>query len=77
MKNSRPSGKNFSAGLSKLNSTCPKEHLEENIFLKKLFFIIFGLRQFFKLFAESFRQGGQNCILPVQRNNLMNIFLER
>ena len=57
--------KKFSAGLSKLHSTCPEKHLGDKVFLKKVIKLYF-----FGFSAKTIRRDCQNCILRVQRNIL-------
>ena len=53
--------KNFSAGLSKLHSTCPAEHFEEKLVRKKYNYYFRTLsRKIFGLLAKVSRQGGEN-----------------
>ena len=53
--------KNFSAGLSKLHSTCPAEHFEEKFVRKKYNYRFRTLsRKIFGLLAKVSRQGGEN-----------------
>ena len=53
--------KNFSAGLSKLHSTCPAEHFEEKFVRKKYNYYFRTLsRKIFGLLAKVFRQGEEN-----------------
>ena len=66
-------GETFSAGLSKLHSTCLVEH-----FTKKCGKVFFGLlSKKFGLQAKIFRQGCQNCVLRVQRNILAQKFFRK
>ena len=53
--------KNFSAGLSKLHSTCPAEHFEEKFVRKKYNYFFRTLsRKIFGLLAKVSRQGEEN-----------------
>ena len=53
--------KSFSAGSSKLRSTCPAEHFEENFVRKKYNYYFRTLsRKIFGLLAKVSRQGGEN-----------------
>ena len=55
--------KNFSAGLSKLHSTCPAEHFEEKFVRKKYNYFFRTLsRKIFGLLAKVSRQGEENSM---------------
>ena len=69
MKKFRTFGKKVSAGLSKLHSTCPKEHFEGNYFLSNFSFSIFfqTLSKKIGLLARYFWQGYWNNFLGVKK----------
>ena len=60
-KNIRILGKNFLAGLTKLNSTSPKEHFEVQYFFWKIHLFII-----FRNFSGKLSAGCHNCILLVR-----------
>ena len=67
----QPSGKIFSAGLSKLHFTCPGEHFED-FFEQYFIFLSFSDIEWkiLILLSKLFQRGCQNRILCVQRNTL-------
>ena len=71
----------FWTGLSKLPSTCPEDRFEEKKFLcEKFLFLLFSEieQKILGLLEKNFRNGCQNCILPLHKNFISkdSFFLE-